>query len=670
MSLGATLRKRWKLAAAMLLATALMGALYGVLARPVFYSRGSVRMDSAAAGEKGARLRAVMRDLGQPALCERTIERLGVPAATAGAGRQPLPRMAMRLLPDQTLEIEAWPATHELAERWGAALVAEYTAARLAQRQKEQEDGLKSLRKEIAQVTGKREEALAQRYDFGAKHGIEEIVRDLKKWRRLPSELRRLDQQIDEADRVRAALPNPKLSTLEKLALLESLTQLAEPANGVSDEPRPEESFRAPFTALVSGDWHELENVQRALRAQLAEITKAEVVDAVKAEELTEALQETDAALDGTLGEASQKLEGVREELRRRKATGDDTLAADRDPTRAGPTGSAAAWDSVSRKLALVLARFDSGEDRGAFTLTYEQREVSASPVSPDYVQLAALVLVVGGLLACVVPLTVERVAEAKSSPQQLAGRVRLRSLGTVPEIAERDQTASKLSHLPEALAHLHAALPAPATAQVILVTSALPREGKTLLAALLARACAEAGERTLLVDADLRRGRVHRFFGYRSWPGLNEALREESPLDMVRSTVVENLSVLAAGRGFAPLAAPSELEKLARLLGSARASFTRIIIDTPPVLGLVETPVLAAQADAALLVVRAGLAPLHGLETTVATLKSAGVKVCGLVLNRLAGKAQDRGPGRRRRFCSSRNGLRLSAPKTIPTDP
>jgi len=171
----------------------------------------------------------------------------------------------------------------------------------------------------------------------------------------------------------------------------------------------------------------------------------------------------------------------------------------------------------------------------------------------------------------------------------------------------------------------------------VVMVTSAMPKEGKTVVATNLAASFALTGAKTLLIDTDLRRGRLHRLFGYRKEPGLSNVLSGECALDdAFRPTAQENLTVLSAGR---------HLESGTELLGSAnfaalltglRNRFERIVIDTPPVLGLSETSIMQNLVDGVLFVIWTGRTPVRGVQSAIETLRANGANFYGFVLNRL----------------------------------
>jgi len=171
----------------------------------------------------------------------------------------------------------------------------------------------------------------------------------------------------------------------------------------------------------------------------------------------------------------------------------------------------------------------------------------------------------------------------------------------------------------------------------VVMVTSAMPKEGKTVVSSNLALSFAHTGARTLLIDTDLRRGRLHRLFGYRKDPGLSNVLLNEVTLDQAcRPTDQENLSILSAGRhlesGTELLGSPRFIE----LMQTLRARYDRIVIDTPPVLGLSETAAMQSLVDGVLFVIWTGNTPARTAKAAVDMLTANGANFYGFVLNRL----------------------------------
>lgn len=168
---------------------------------------------------------------------------------------------------------------------------------------------------------------------------------------------------------------------------------------------------------------------------------------------------------------------------------------------------------------------------------------------------------------------------------------------------------------------------------KVVMVTSALVGEGKTVTATNLALTLSESyKKRVLLIDADLRRPGVHELFGIPNFTGLNDGIRsgEERQVPVVR--VTDHLSVLTAGRPDADPMSVLSSDRMRRVVSDAAAAFEWVIIDTPPVALLSDAHLLATLVDTVVLVVRAGVTPLQAIQT--ATLVVGRDKIMGVVLN------------------------------------
>jgi capsular exopolysaccharide synthesis family protein len=173
---------------------------------------------------------------------------------------------------------------------------------------------------------------------------------------------------------------------------------------------------------------------------------------------------------------------------------------------------------------------------------------------------------------------------------------------------------------------------------RVVLVTSASPGDGKTSVALGLARALARSGERVCLVDADLRRPGIHAALGLPSAPGLTDHVAgEEGSAGFrayLKSAGTAGLSVLTCG----PLPPnPPDLltaESFASLLGSLKAEFDWVVLDSPPAVGLADALILASVSDAVLLVIRHGATDREMVRRSLAAIRRAGGTVAGALLN------------------------------------
>ena len=178
---------------------------------------------------------------------------------------------------------------------------------------------------------------------------------------------------------------------------------------------------------------------------------------------------------------------------------------------------------------------------------------------------------------------------------------------------------------------------------QVILVTSALPREGKTTTAANLAVTLAQLGDKTVLVDADLRKPGIGRMLNLASgkYAGLSSYLAGVSSLDLVSvpHPSIPNLVAIPTG----PLPPnPADLlssHRLADAIAELRAKFKFVVIDSAPVMAATDAVILSVQVDGVLLVVRSGETPKAAFARTCELLVSVKSRLLGVVLNAVDAK-------------------------------
>lgn len=180
---------------------------------------------------------------------------------------------------------------------------------------------------------------------------------------------------------------------------------------------------------------------------------------------------------------------------------------------------------------------------------------------------------------------------------------------------------------------------------RTVVVTSPAPGDGKTTVAANLAATFARQGMRVLLIDCDLRRGRLHSLFRFSREPGLTQVLAGQAVLtQVVHQTPLDGLSVLTTG---SVPGNPGELvggEPMRALLEQASQEFNLVVLDTPPVLAAADAAVLSSVVDATILVVRAGRTREMEAQTTIEHLTAVNARVVGAVLNDQDSKLQQYG--------------------------
>lgn len=333
------------------------------------------------------------------------------------------------------------------------------------------------------------------------------------------------------------------------------------------------------------------------------------------------------------------------------------------------------AKDNTEKLYGLVVERAKESELTGMLRFNNirvaEIPSAGRRPVSPRVPLNLALGLGFGLILGVGVVLARARLDQTLRFPNELEAELGAPLLGVVPSFSSGSSRVgyySRRSRLvqssgnkpkmpdqmsPELLVH---ALPSSHVAECIrvirtsltfaspdkpykriLITSGNPAEGKTTIAVSLATAFAQAGQKVLLVDADLRRARMHRIFGCSNADGVSTAL--QSDVAMARAlvaTAVPNLTLLAGGPHVPNPAELIQSASFERMLKTLEEQFDRIVIDSPPVLAVADAAILATLADVALLIVRAGVSRLDLTRQAMRKLDAVGKSFGGIILNAL----------------------------------
>ena len=327
-------------------------------------------------------------------------------------------------------------------------------------------------------------------------------------------------------------------------------------------------------------------------------------------------------------------------------------------------------YDSLQTKL--KEAQISSGLKSSNIRIV-DPAMVPSTPSRPAKTRNIALAILVGLVGGIGLALLREYLDNTVKTPDDVETLTDLPSLAVVPTFADSEgaRTRSRFfniassngheerielvaQHLPksqmsEAFRALRTALllsQADRPPQVILVTSALPREGKTTAAANLAVTLAQLGDKTVLMDADLRKPGVGRVLNLSTakYAGLSSYLAGVSTLDVVTvlHPVIPNLAAIPTG----PLPPnPADLlssRKLVEAIAELREKYKFVVIDTPPIMAATDAVILSVQADGVVLVVRSGETPKEAFTRTRELLVSVKAHMLGVVLNAVSSRAPD----------------------------
>lgn len=269
-------------------------------------------------------------------------------------------------------------------------------------------------------------------------------------------------------------------------------------------------------------------------------------------------------------------------------------------------------------------------------------------PSSPDHPADLAFGVAAGVSLAVGIAFLVALLDDRVKGPDDVEAALDAPLLGLIPTAARARRPASGSvgagvadRRTDNAIHALHSRLrlnPATRDARVILVTSANPREGRTFLASQLARACAAQGERTLLLDADLRNPALHHRYGVKNDRGVTDlATRPDSPLEsLVHSNLNPNLDLLTAGRGATGPTQVLGSRAFARLAREAREKYDRVIIDAPALGDVSDALMLHRHVDGCLFTLRYSRSRRAAARKMARRWREGDAPVLGVIVNRV----------------------------------
>ena len=302
-----------------------------------------------------------------------------------------------------------------------------------------------------------------------------------------------------------------------------------------------------------------------------------------------------------------------------------------------------------------ILARIQearmAADENTATIKVVERPTVPEKPIKPKPVRIIALAAFLGLIGGTALALIKDTMEDRIMGPQDLAAGMDLKVLAMVPHVRKlkRNEIAvaslnHRFSEITEVFAGLRSMLDSAQykeRTKVILVASSVPEEGKTITSCNLAIACAKNGQRTLLIDFDLRRPRMVGIFPMPpSGRGLLEYLNSQdagntSNIELTYTTECPNLTVIASRpvKG----ASPAEVlgsRRVVDLLSWARENYDRVIIDAPP-LGLVsDALVLGGLSDCVLIMARPEKSRRKVMQHTIHRFREAGVSLIAAVMN------------------------------------
>ncbi|MBA2919780.1 polysaccharide biosynthesis tyrosine autokinase [Sphingomonas sp. MAH-20] len=272
-----------------------------------------------------------------------------------------------------------------------------------------------------------------------------------------------------------------------------------------------------------------------------------------------------------------------------------------------------------------------------------DEARVPTSPSKPKLPLNMAVALLVGIALAGLVVFILEQFDEGVRYPSDVQRALGLPLLGAVPDIGDenpQELIQNVKSELTEAYLTVNSSLAFSTDHGVpksLVVVSTRPAEGKSTSSVSIATVLARTGKRVVLIDADMRSPSLHTLFDVKQQPGFSNYLAgEENWKALMVPTSTPGLNLIPAG--ITP-PNPAELltsDRVVRLVAAVEAEFDHVVIDSPPLLGLADAPLLARAADGVVYVAEASGVPVRGIKAAVERLRTSRSRIVGVILTKL----------------------------------
>lgn len=274
-------------------------------------------------------------------------------------------------------------------------------------------------------------------------------------------------------------------------------------------------------------------------------------------------------------------------------------------------------------------------------------------PIAPKKLQILILSIFLGGFLGTLIALLRNMMRSGIKDAAQIENELDIPVYATVPRsevqenrvkllkkkksipiLAVKDSDDIAVESIRSIRTTIHFSL-TEAKNNIIAISGPAPEVGKSFIAANLGAILAQGGKKVLVMDGDMRRGYLHKYFNQDTAPGLSELLLGTHTLEQViKADSYEGLYFISRGKNPSN---PAELlgsQKFQVLLSELSAQFDHILIDTPPALAVTDGVIIAQSAGVNLLVVRHAKTQMKELELTINRFEQAKVKVNGVILN------------------------------------
>ena len=661
------------------------GLIFYIFSRPVYFSKsiisytpigtGTPQRETQMEGERSARFNddRFLKQFDADHIVVRVDKRLGDEAGAARAGKSGRKQVRATWTSDMNIELNVWCYIPSWVTRYPEVMLQEF--------QKDQDERARQLFVAtsnkfivtIANLTKRWEAQLVVENNLKEKFDPERLKRDLAQLNEVPDQLAKYRDRIVRWNEVRQKLLNPVYTTSERLDFMSTIDYNVDTAvllevDKDTKDRVPQNMRPSNGTVIIRpqgrADTDSLYELERNLRDAERKIKELSLTFKPSNPRLQQVIKQKEA-LEKVLDEEMRKAEANFFYHGRFLATKMRTLE-EKEPEWRGKqkayekylldmnliTQGQVRYDQMIAEMQKRITEAELAIINPRVALAFKEFDLPIRdeiPISPNRLKIVLMSLALGIGLALGIPFLLEFMDQTVTNMEKMEETTGMRGLGLVPDFEDEIAEAYPLIFSdgvanPDFIENFRVIrtnlLSSAATSkfpQVIMVTSASPKEGKTVVASNLAMSFAHTGEKTLIIDANLRRGIQHHLFGSRSAPGLSNILVEKYDVeDACRPTTMENLHILPCGDQL-----EGDIEQLGSphftaALDKLRKRYQRIIVDATPVLGLAETCVMQPAMDGVILVVWTGQTPTRAVRTAIDILTDNHANFYGFVLNRL----------------------------------
>lgn len=682
----------WRLMIILVLVGLVAGVSYFVYARATFQSEALIRLNAfmvSTEAAQGARtdtsyrqIRALVDQLNSGYIILEAARSIGIaqPTTTFSELREStLPVCRITILDENHLQMLVLAFKPEVVKAMPRALVETYERLRLKIREEYREIAIKRYAEEINQVRKKVTNQLDSKLQFEEQSALASAQIEMERMSNVPVDIVRTKYRLKEHEEIARILvkQEQQLDTIGKLSLVSGFNEVEEDplqAGRVvrKADPTSPFTFMSPTTDVTSAKvvvqpnmveglkpWQELEKNKREVEEKLRLVRQKFLDDHPEVIKLKDELKRVESALEIELNVAlsafglekdrlTEKLQELENKLPdyHKAIKNYDTKKQDYDLLEK----SQLAWDKAYEKLSQRVESLEFEGEQAAISLEFRgfTNLRAEMPVSPNKSKLLMIGCLLGVGLAGGVPFLLRRMDSSVVELTEFEGTLGINGIGLVPlsdpemlEALNRSPTVG--ATVPNALLENFRLIRSSillnkspkGDGKVVLITSARPSEGKTTNSCNVAWAFSSLGDRTLLIDCDLRRGRVHEVVGSPNSIGLTTLLMGGATMEQcIHKTEADNLWTISRGPVIPGTTELLNSGVFAAILEELKTKFDRIILDAPPVLGLSETVFLQHHADGVAVIVRCGKTLRKDVEAAVQSLQKLGAHFYGFILN------------------------------------